>query len=131
MNACYLYKAFDRLRLVRMCIPLTDIINCMLRSNEFPNKWKRSQIRPLPKVSCPTKFKDYRPVSLLFHLGKVCEAAIIGKMRSNLEEIIEPSQFAYQPNIGTVDALIKLLDDYTSELDNPNSKFIQSAAALF
>ena len=48
-------------------------------------------------------------------------------MRSKLE-IIEPSQFAYQPNIGTVDALIKLLDDYTTELDNPNSKFIQSAA---
>ena len=52
-----------------MCIPLTDIINCMLRTNEFPMKWKRSQIRPLPKVSCPTKCKDYRPVSLLFHLG--------------------------------------------------------------
>ena len=75
--------------------------------------------------------KDYRPVSHPFHLGKVCEAANIGKMRSKLEEIIEPSQFAYQPNIGTVDALIKLLDDYTSELDNPNSKFIQSAALDF
>ena len=52
-------------------------------------------------------------------------------MRSKLEDVIEPAQFAYQPHIGTVDALIKLLDDFTSELDNPNVKYIQSAALDF
>ena len=43
-------------------------------------------------------------------------------MRSKLTEVIEPSQFAYKTHIGTVDASIKLLDDFTSELDNRNVK---------
>ena len=59
-------------------------------------------------------------MSILFHLGKLAEEIIINKMRSKLEDVIEPAQFAYQPHIGTVDALIKLLDDFTSAIDNPN-----------
>ena len=43
-------------------------------------------------------------------------------MRSKLTEVIEPSQFAYKTHIGTVDASIKQLDDFTSELDNHNVK---------
>ena len=114
-----------------LCIPMTDIVNSMLKSAEFPSKWKRSQIKPIPKVSCPSKLKDYRPVSMLFHLGKLSEQVIIDKMRSKLESIIDPCQYAYQPNIGTVDALIQLIDDFTAQLDNPNTKFVQSAALDF
>ena len=114
-----------------VCLPLNNIINSMLSTSEFPSKWKRAQIRPILKVACPSKYKDYRPVSILFHLGKLSEEVIINKMRSKLEDVIEPAQFAYQPHIGTVDALIKLLDDFTSELDNPNVKYIQSAALDF
>ena len=110
---------------------MTDIVNSMLKSAEFPSKWKRSQIKPIPKVSCPSKLKDYRPVSMLFHLGKLSEQVIIDKMRSKLEIIIDPCQYAYQPNIGTVDALIQLIDDFTAQLDNPNTKFVQSAALDF
>ena len=62
---------------------------------------------------------------------KLSGEVIINKMRSKLEDVIEPAQFAYQPHIGTVDALIKLLDDFTSVLDHPNVKFIQSAAFDF
>ena len=114
-----------------ICLPLHNIINSMLDTSEFPNMWKRAQIRPIPKIACPSKYKDYRPISILFHLGKLSEEVIINKMRSKLEAEIDPAQFAYQPNIGSVDALIKLFDDFTSELDNPNVKFIQSAAMDF
>jgi hypothetical protein len=37
----------------------------------------------------------------------------------------------YQPHTGTVDALIKLHDDSTSELDNSNVKYIQNATLDF
>ena len=45
-------------------------------------------------------------MSILFHLGKLSEGVIINKMTSKLEDVIEPAQFAYQPHIGMVDALI-------------------------
>lgn len=103
----------------------------MLTTVKFPNKWKCAQANPVTKVSCPSKFKDYRPISLLFHLGKLAEEVIIDKMRKRLDEIVEPSQFAYQRNVGTVDALIKLLDDFSAQLDKPDVKFVQSAALDF
>ena len=79
----------------------------------------------------PLQYKDFRPISLLFHLGKLAEDIIINKMRNTLSNIIDPSQFAYQNKIGTVDALIQLLDDYTSELDKPSVKFMQLAGIDF
>ena len=79
----------------------------------------------------PSEYKDYRPISLLFHLRKLAEDVIISKMRGRLDKIIDPSQFAYQSKIGTTDALIQLLDDITGELDKPNIKFIQSASVDF
>ena len=68
---------------------------------------------------------------MLFHLGKLSEQVLIDKMKSKLESIIEPSQYAYQPNIGTIDALKQLLDDFTQHLDNPSVKYIRSAALDF
>jgi hypothetical protein len=114
-----------------MCIPLHDIINCMLVHREFPNKWKRAQICPIPKIAHPTRYKEYRPIALLFHLGKLAEDIIIQKMRGTLNRIIEPSQYAYQPGIGTTDALLDYVDTYTSLLDKRDIRFIQSASLDF
>ena len=114
-----------------LCIPLSNIINSMLKSAEFLDFWKRAEVRPIPKNANLTLFKDYRPVAMLFHLGKLSEQVLIDKMKSKLESIIEPSQYAYQPNIGTIDALKQLLDDFTQHLDNPSVKYIRSAALDF
>jgi small basic protein len=40
-------------------------------SSEFPGKWKSSVVLPIPKVSSPAKFSDYRPISHLVCLSKV------------------------------------------------------------
>ena len=79
----------------------------------------------------PSQYKNFLPISLLFHLGKSAENIAINKMRNTLSNIIDPSQFAYQNKVGTVDALIQLLDDYTSELDKPSVKFMQLAGIDF
>ena len=79
----------------------------------------------------PLQYKDFRPISLLFHLGKLAEDIIIKKERNTLSNIIDPSQFAYENKIGTVDSLIRLLNDYTSELDKLSVKFMQLAGIDF
>jgi hypothetical protein len=114
-----------------MCIPMQDIINCMLATGLYPDKWKQAQVSPLPKVTTPTTFKQYRPISLLFHLGKLAEGVIIDKMSKTIDSLIEPTQFAYRPKLGTTDAILQLIDDYASELDKPSVKFIQSACLDF
>ena len=53
-----------------ICIPMTDIINSVLKPIYFPIKRKQAEIKPLEKVFCPEIAKDYRPISLRWHLGK-------------------------------------------------------------
>jgi hypothetical protein len=56
-----------------ICIPLMDIINTILRTKVYPSKWKLAQITPVPKTSHPEDYKDFRPIALLYQLGKLTE----------------------------------------------------------
>ena len=100
----------------------SDLSTC-----EYPNKWKRAQVTPAPKTQSPSMFKDYRPISLLFHLGKLAEQVIANKMRSRVDTIVNNQQYAYQSSVSTTDALLQLTDDWTEVLDKDKSvKFVQN-----
>ena len=60
-----------------LCIPIHDIINTMLADGVYPDLWKQAQIVPIPKTKPPDKCKDFRPISLLYHLGKIAEQAVV------------------------------------------------------
>ena len=49
------------------------------------------------------------------------------EMRFTIDKVISSSQFAYRPNLSTTDALLNYIDDLTKQLDDPGTKFIQSA----
>lgn len=51
--------------------PLVDIINCSFRTGTFPESVKRVVITPLPKVDCPNRKDDYRPVCRADFIVKV------------------------------------------------------------
>ena len=114
-----------------ICVPVHDIINSMLQSGQYPDFYKRAQITPLPKVSHPKLYKDFRPVSLLFHIGKLCEQVIVNKLKSSVQTAISSSQFAYRPKLGTTDAILQLIDDCTADLDDPDNKYVQMACLDF
>jgi hypothetical protein len=101
-----------------IAIPLCNIINCMLSTRTYPSLWKVAQIIPLPKAKQPNQLSDYRPVSLLFHLGKIAEQVIINKLQSFLKIHLDNNQFAYQRQRSTTDALLAMLDDWTMILDS-------------
>lgn len=65
---------------------------------------------PISKVSGPKFYKGFRPISLLHHLGKLCERVIINKLKSGLENFTEANQYAYRPNIGITAAIVQLID---------------------
>ena len=79
----------------------------------------------------PSQYKDFRPISLLYHLGKLAEDVVINKLKYKLTEIVDVNQFAYQSKIGTVDAVMQLVDDITNELDKPNIKCMLLASVDF
>lgn len=107
-----------------MCIPVTDILNCMLETNVYPDIWKTAEIRPIKKVKNPTKLSEYRPISLLHHLGKVAEEIILKRLRSSIGNKLQKNQYAYQAQISTVDALLHLIHNWCQELDNSHTSHI-------
>ena len=114
-----------------ICIPMHNIINKMLADGEYPDFWKQSQVKPLPKTKQPAQLKDYRPISLLFHLGKVAEQAIVNKLKGPLKDVFASNQYAYRPKLGTTDAILQLIYDTTADLDLFESKFVQLASLDF
>jgi hypothetical protein len=60
---------------------LSHIFNHIFVSFKFPGKWKTSVVLPIPNVSSPAKFSDYRPISLL-----VCSSTVVDVFMSRLME---------------------------------------------
>jgi hypothetical protein len=63
---------------------LTNIFNYIFVISEFPGKWKTSVVLPIPKVSSPAKFSDYRKISLLVYLTKVFEVLMARQMERHI-----------------------------------------------
>ena len=104
--------------------PITHIVNHVLTTGEFPHLWKKAEISPLNKVRSPKTFKDLRPISLLFHLGKITEKIITKQIRSQLPVLTD--QYAYTKDLGTADALVKFSSDISMNLDNSDNIAIQA-----
>ena len=114
-----------------ICVPVHDIINSMLQSGQYSDFYKRAQITPLPKVSHPKLYKDFSPVSLLFHIGKLCEQVIVNKLKSSVQTAISSSLFAYRPKLGTTNAILQLIGDCTADLDDSDNKYVRMACLDF
>lgn len=101
-----------------LCIPVSHIINVILQCGEYPKLWKQAEVAPIPKISNPAQYKDMRPISLLFHLGKIAEQVIAKYLRADLPNMTH--QYAYTPSLGTTDALVKFTTDIIDKLDDKN-----------
>jgi hypothetical protein len=97
----------------------------MFAKNTFPQKWKDAEVCPLKKVQCPTQNKDFRPISLLWHCRKVAEQLAMERYKKQVIPKLCSNQFAYLPKLGTADALVTAIDDWTCELDKKDTMGIQ------
>ena len=114
-----------------LVVPVTDIINCMMRTKTFPSLWKKGEVTPLKKCNNPITAKDYRPITLLWHLGKIAEKVIAKRYKQCLIPRLETNQFAYLQGRSTTDALLAVLDDWTKSLDNINTSYVSAAMIDF
>jgi hypothetical protein len=97
----------------------------MFKHHQYPAIWKKAEIIPIPKLKSANKCKEFRPISLLFHCGKIAEKFFVQEYKKSVLPKISPSQYAYQPGLGTRDAIIYTLESWTRQLDNKNNKAVE------
>ena len=118
--------------LVKNCVSeltpvITRIVNMSLEQSCFPDKYKSALVKPLlKKPGLDPIFKNYRPVSNLSFVSKIIEEAASFQIQDHIKKngYFEKMQSAYRPKHSTETALIKVLDDVLTSLDDDNVVFL-------
>ena len=78
---------------------------------------KKSEIVPIEKVKCTQSPSDFKPISLLWNIGKILERAIMYFYSKSVLHTKGSDQFAYQKGKSTCDAILSAVDMWTTSLD--------------
>lgn len=108
---------------------LTKIYNACVNISYFPTAWKTANIILIPKKGKNLRDpNNYRPISLLSHLGKIFEKLLLQRLTSHLEHnnIISNTQFGFRKNKSSAQQTLRLTFEIASTLN-----FNSSLPAVF
>ena len=110
--------------LLRTCsFELADIIahimNCSINSGKVPSYWLNALVTPVPKVSNPASFSDFRPISVTPLLSRLTEKLIVRRwILPVIPSDMLRDQFAFKPTGSTTAALSYFMHKVTNMLEN-------------
>ena len=84
-----------------------------------------AEVIPVPKVNSPHQCKQFRPIPLLFHCGKIAEKFTLKEYKAQILPKLNNNQYAYRTGLSTTDALIYAFDKWTKQIDSKSIKAIE------
>ena len=105
---------------VELAAVISHIINKSIISGIPPNSWKKAVITPVPKISNPKGFDDFRPISVTSILSRLAERLIVQRyvLPVLCNDGIIDDQFGFRPTGSTTSALVYLTHNVTRLLEN-------------
>ena len=107
--------------------PLSDIINSSVRSGVWPSSWKQENVTPVAKRFPTKKLKDMRDITTLCTFNKAEEKIISEIIMSDIDQNMDPSQYANQAGISLQHYLVHMIHKIL--LDTKNG-FTEATAVL-
>ena len=100
--------------------PLSKLFNLSLEIKTVPEVWKRANVILIYKKGEKTNINNYRPISLLSCVGKLCERVVFkyvfNYFRNNF--LLSIYQSGFQPGDSTVNQLFKVYHMLCEALDS-------------
>ena len=92
---------------------LTHLINLMIRTSKFPNSQKIARVKPLFKKGSKFDTNNYRPISILTAISKICEKVLAQQLRLHFEmnNLFYDNQFGFREGKNTCLAISKLMEN--------------------
>ena len=99
---------------------LHRLISQSLDMCQVPNMWKEANVLPLHKKGNKSDFSNYRPISLLSIVSKVCEKLIFKNVYNYVKDhmLITLHQSGFTAGDSTVHQLLYLYDTFCKALDD-------------
>lgn len=106
----FILKTFSDELILALC----PLVQFSVDTCNIPTIRKTSIVIPLPKKSCPQQN------ALTSIVMKSLERIMVSKLRSEVQHLLDPYQFAYNNGRGTDDALITAVHSILKHLENPS-----------
>ena len=96
----------------KITTPIANLLNLIFQSAHYPKSWKTANITPVYKrKGAMTDKSNWRPISILPTLSKICESIIHHRLLGHLldNQIITEKQAAYLPKDSTTNQLLYII----------------------
>ncbi|CAB4020270.1 RNA-directed DNA polymerase from transposon X-element, partial [Paramuricea clavata] len=108
------------IRLTPLRPVITHIINSLLLTGHFPDKWKEALVKPLiKKKGLDASFTNLQPISNLYYVSKLTERAVYDQTyhHNMTHELFPLLQSAYRKGHSTETALLRVQNDILMNMD--------------
>ena len=107
-----------------LSVVISHMINQAFTSGIFPRSLKSGIITPIfKKKGDKNDPSSYRPITKLSYLSKIFEKVIYSRLINHflVNNIISPSQFGFQKNVSTLDAIVHFTEFIYNALNDKKS----------
>ena len=100
-------------------VSLATIVNKTIDDGYFPEKWKLAKVFPLFKSGERTDKQNYRPISVLSAVSKICERVIYDQLYSYLNKhgLLTKYQSGFRSLHSTVTAMLDVTNKWYLNID--------------
>ena len=99
--------------------PLALLYNMVFQSSNVPESWKDARVVMLHKKNSKEDVKNYRPLNMADHIGKIGERLINSALKDHLEKhkLLDPHQHGFRNSMGTQTNLLSMWEEIVNKLE--------------
>ena len=99
---------------------ITRMFNLSIQTAQYPDRWKKALVIPIPKTGNLSKVQNYRPISLLPLPGKIMEKLIHAQLTNHLEtqDLLTEKQHGFRKEHSTIHSVAQVTNFISKKIDS-------------